>query len=102
MGHMFMERHSLEHLDLSTFDTSSIKDIDLSNFNTSKVTGMQCMFRNCKGLEYLDIYNFDMSNVEHKHNMFNGCTNLKEIKLPKEKHSRQMLIGQLKKDNIQF
>ena len=37
-------------------------------------------FAGCSSLEYLDLSNFDTSNVTTMEFMFNGCSNLKEIK----------------------
>ncbi|HHT6778909.1 TPA: BspA family leucine-rich repeat surface protein, partial [Listeria monocytogenes] len=75
MSYMFSYCTSLEELDLSTFDTSSVtnmycmlnglhlKELDVSNFDTSSVTNMQLMFGGCKSLEELDVSTFDTSSV---------------------------------------
>ncbi|EJQ4651337.1 BspA family leucine-rich repeat surface protein, partial [Listeria monocytogenes] len=82
---------SLEELDLSTFDTSSVtnmycmlnglhlKKLDVSNFDTSSVTNMQLMFYGSYNLEELDVSNFDTSSVTNMQLMFGGCKSLEEL-----------------------
>ncbi|MBO0022803.1 BspA family leucine-rich repeat surface protein, partial [Listeria monocytogenes] len=86
--------NSLEELDVSNFDTSSVttmqamfnacralEKLDVSNFDTSSVTTMQAMFENCTGLGELDVSNFDTSSVTTMAYMFDGCTSLEELDL---------------------
>ena len=94
---MFSDCTNLTSLDLSGFNTSSVTNmprmfngcrsltsLDLSGFNTSSVTDMYRMFSDCTNLTFLDLSHFDMSKVTDMNNMlqmFNGCTNLKKIRM---------------------
>ncbi len=94
---MFSDCTNLTFLDLSGFNTSSVTNmprmfngcrsltsLDLSGFNTSSVTDMYRMFSDCTNLTFLDLSHFDMSKVTDMNNMlqmFNGCTNLKKIRM---------------------
>ena len=94
---MFSDCTNLTFLDLSGFNTSSVTkmprmfngcrsltSLDLSGFNTSSVTDMYHMFSDCTNLTFLDLSHFDMSKVTDMNNMlqmFNGCTNLKKIRM---------------------
>ena len=94
---MFSDCTNLTSLDLSGFNTSSVTNmsrmfngcssltsLDLSGFNTSSVTDMYRMFSDCTNLTLLDLSHFDMSKVTDMNNMlqmFNGCTNLKKIRM---------------------
>ena len=107
MNYMFFECDSLNSLDLSMFDTSSLTEmdfmfayskwlisLDLSNFNTSNVYTMKNVFEGCKSLDFLDISNFDTSEVIYMDGMFKGCENLKSLDLsnfhtPKLKYINQ-------------
>ena len=42
---------------------------------------MNNMFENCSGLTSLDLSKWDTSKVTTMTNMFNGCSNLHEIKM---------------------
>ena len=92
MDLMFEYCHSLEELDLSTFETSdvktmermfvrctSLKHLDLSSFDTTAVTNMSKMFEDCSSLEKLDVSSFDTSSVTNVSCMFASCTSLKGI-----------------------
>lgn len=97
MKSMFYNCSSLTSLDLSGFNTNSVTSmngmffgcnsltsLDLSGFNTSSVTDMIGMFSDCTNLTFLDLSHFDMSKVTDMNNMlqmFNGCTNLKKIRM---------------------
>ena len=97
MKSMFYNCSSLTSLDLSGFNTNSVTSmngmffgcnsltsLDLSGFNTSSVTDMYHMFSYCTNLTFLDLSHFDMSKVTDMNNMlqmFNGCTNLKKIRM---------------------
>ena len=106
MSSMFTSCSSLTSLDLSSFDTSkvismtemfsncsSLTSLDLSNWNTSSVgtsgygSSFRRMFSSCPSLKSLDISSFDLSNTQSGSyysltSMFNGCKNLKTLKLP--------------------
>ncbi len=102
MNGMFMGCSSLESLDLSSFDTSSVKrmggmflgcsslkTLDLSSFDTSLVKDMQYMFTGCRSLTNLDVSNFDTGNVATHDSfdagyggmdyMFAGCSSLTSL-----------------------
>ena len=91
---MFKDCYSLQHLDLSPFDTSqatemgemfyncsSLEEIDLSSFDTSNVIIMGFMFANCYLLSKVDVSHFDTSNVADMYRMFQSCGNLTELDL---------------------
>ena len=106
MKNMFSYCSSLTSLDLSSFDTSkvtsmveifsncsSLTSLDLSNWNTSSVgtsgygSSFKRMLYSCPSLKSLDISSFDLSNTQSGSyysltSMFNGCKNLKTLKLP--------------------
>lgn len=96
MKEMFMYCNSLVSLDLSSFTTSNVTDmyklfynckslVQLTlgkNFNASNVEDMGYMFYNCASLTSLDLSNFLMnqeSKVTTMVNMFQSCSNLKNI-----------------------
>lgn len=58
---------------------TSLESVDVSNFDTSSVTNMNCMFEKCEALVTLDLRTFDMSKVTTMQNMFNKSTALKEL-----------------------
>ena len=89
MIQIFYECNSLESVDLSCFDTSSvtdmhrlfyncntIKNLDLSSFDTKSTINMNEMFYGCSSLEVLDISSFNMEKVKENTNMFEGLSNL--------------------------
>ena len=106
MSNMFNYCSSLTSLDLSSFNTSkvtsmndmfnncsSLTSLNLSNWNTSSVgtsgygSSFNRMFYSCSSLKSLDISSFDLSNTYSGSyysltDMFNGCKNLKTLKLP--------------------
>ena len=47
--------------------------------NTSKVTNMDSMFYNCRGLKSLDLSGWNTSNVTSMDSMFEGCSNSLKI-----------------------
>ena len=63
------------------WDCRGLKSLDLSGWNTSKVTDMNQMFKNCTKLETLDLSGWDTSKVTDMNQMFNSCLKLKEIKM---------------------
>ena len=90
---MFSNLPNLTQIDLSNFDTSNITfmpdmfglcpnltTIDLSGFDTSKVTNMSFMFYNCSNLTTIKGA-IDMKHCESYHNMFDGCTKLKDVNI---------------------
>ncbi|ENI5426956.1 BspA family leucine-rich repeat surface protein, partial [Listeria monocytogenes] len=83
---------SLEELDVSHFDTSSVTNmnymfqycellekLDVSHFDTSSVTNMHYMFGGCNSLEALDVSHFDTSSVTTMETMFAGCNSLEAL-----------------------
>lgn len=59
---------------------SNLVTIDLSGFDTSKVTNMNFMFYNCSNLTTIKGI-IDMKNCKNYYNMFDGCTNLKDVNI---------------------
>ena len=105
---MFADCFSLESLDLSNFNTSSVTDmfqmfhvckklksLNLSNFYTPKLTSMVEMFNNCNELETLDVSNFNTSSVDNMGNMFSGCYNLKSLNLSNFDTSKVLYIDNM-------
>ena len=99
---MFNGCENLIDLDVTNFNTKNsksfdfmfngcknLKKIDVSKFDTSKCENIRAMFQNCENIEEIDMINVDMSNLkyenEYKQNpidwLFNGCKNLKKIKI---------------------
>ena len=62
-------------------DCRGLTSLDVSGWDTSKVTTMNQMFKNCTKLETLDLSGWDTSNVTDMNGMFNSCLKLKEIKM---------------------
>ena len=94
MDSMFYECSSLESIDLSNIDTSSVtemismfyycsslKSIDLSSFDTSSVIEMDSMFYGCNYLNYIDLTNFNMINCNSYSNIFSNVNNIIYINL---------------------
>ncbi len=93
MLYMFFNLSNLTSIDLSNFDTSNVTvmqsmfalcpnltTIDLSGFDTSKVTNMSFMFYNCSNLTTIK-GTIDMEHCRSYHNMFDGCTKLKDVNI---------------------
>lgn len=66
LNNIFNNCYSLEHVDASLIDTSS-------------VTTMSYMFNNCYSLKYVDVSGFDTGNVTRFDVMFAYCVNLKGV-----------------------
>ena len=94
MGHLFDRCESLESLNLTNFNTSSVinmdfmfalcsklNSLDLISFDTSKVKTMDCIFDQCRNLNFLDLSHFDTSKVTNMHHMFFYCSNIRSINL---------------------
>jgi len=64
------------------FGCSTIDEIDLSNFDTSSVNSMVTMFRICHSLTSINLSNkFTTKNVQNTKSMFYNCTSLSSIDL---------------------
>ena len=64
------------------FLSSQATTIDLSSFNTSNVTYMHQMFYGCSSLRELDLSNFNLINCTNADRLFEGCTSLTTINSP--------------------
>ncbi len=73
MGYMFKNCTAIQHLDLSSFDTSGLKDYDMEGACLLE------MFRKCSNLETLDISSFNTGNVISIEHMFSYCGKLTTI-----------------------
>ena len=75
-GCMFRHLPNITHIDLSSFDTSSVTymnsmfsgcssliSLNLDNFDTSQVIDMRYLFQGCSSLISLNLHNFDTSQV---------------------------------------
>ena len=91
---MFYNCQNLISLDLSGFHESrvtkttsmfenciSLESLSMQNFLAYDVDNSDSMFKNCKSLISLDLSSFEGCMV-YMQNMFQGCTALKEIKIP--------------------
>ena len=91
---MFYNCATLQNIDLSRFDTSSITDmsyifygctllenVEISNLNTSKVTQLSSMFCNCSNLKEIDLSSFDTSRCVTLSQFVMNCSKLKKINL---------------------
>ena len=63
------------------WDCRGLTSLDVSGWDTSNVTSMNQMFKNCTKLETLDLSGWDTSKVTDMNGMFNSCLKLKEIKM---------------------
>ncbi len=90
----FKDCSSLNTVDLSGLDTSSVTDmsymfygcsslasLDLSSLNTSAVTDMSYMFYDCSKLSSLELASWDTSAVTDMGGMFHGCSALASLDL---------------------
>ena len=68
MSSMFEECNSLEILDLSYFDTSSVENMD-------------SMFSGCSSLEFLGMSHFNLEKISKVNSMFKGVENLKYLNI---------------------
>ena len=86
---MFNNCNSLNSLDVSNWDTSSVENmgymfrgcknltaLDVSKWDTSNVTSMRCIFAGCNNLFSLNLDNFKLDNVTDAYYMFENCYNL--------------------------
>ena len=121
-SYMFENCTSLESIDLSSFNTTSVKNmshmfsdcsslesIDLSSFNTTNVKNMSSMFDGCSSLESITLSSFNTTNVKNMSYMFSECSSLESIDLSSfnttnVKNMKGMLsyCSSLKKKNIKI
>ena len=94
---MFFGCTTIDEIDLSNFDTSSVQSmvtmfrfcysltsLNLSNkFSVANVINFKSMFYNCTSLSSLDLSNFITSNGQDMSYMFNGCISLTSLDLSK-------------------
>ncbi len=121
MRGMFTNCSKITNLNLKKFNTSrviymgwrgagmfqgcsSLKSLDLSSFDTSQVTVPDDMFAGCSSLEELDLTSFDTNNVTSTtiSGMFNNCTNLKIVKVKKDKWTLEYNKVGLKDGILQY
>ena len=92
MNYMFYQCISLEHVNLSNFNTeqlesmscvfyntSKLTSLDLRKFNTKNVKVMSWLFYGSSSIKYLDISSFDTSQVTEMMSMFCQCHSLTSI-----------------------
>ena len=94
---MFFGCTTIDEIDLSNFDTSSVQSmvtmfrfcysltsLNLSNkFSVVNVINFKSMFYNCTSLSSLDLSNFITSKSQDMSYMFNGCISLTSLDLSK-------------------
>ncbi|EAH1362018.1 BspA family leucine-rich repeat surface protein, partial [Listeria monocytogenes] len=66
---------------------TSLEALDVSNFDTSSVTNMAAMFSDNEKVEKLDLSTFDTSSVTNMGTMFKNCTALKSLYLDNFTHA---------------
>lgn len=89
---LFKGASSLQSLDLSGFDASSVSStadmfngdvalttLNLDGFDTSNVNWMGRMFLNCQNLGSIPIAHFDTRNVRDMTSMFDGCQKVENL-----------------------
>lgn len=89
---MFVYCESLETLDLSGWDTSSVEtmkcmfedcfklqSVDVSHFDTSKVASFINTFAYCKDLRSIDLSSWDTSSARSMEGMFRNCESLEDV-----------------------
>ena len=89
---MFLNCSSLERVDFSGFDTSSVTSmsgmfigcfrltsVDMNEVDTSSVTDMSMMFLGCSGLTDLTLNKLNTSSVSNMMGMFFGCSGLNSL-----------------------
>lgn len=94
MENMFSGLYSIQSLDVSSFDTTSLLNaknmfydcrslttLDLSNFEMASVTNMNYMFGNMYKLETLIIDNFNTSSVTTMDGMFAYCQTITNLNI---------------------
>ena len=93
MNSFFKNYKSLKYINLSNIRTSvskmnnmfsgcsSLENIDLTDFNTSSLTQLSSIFSGCSSLKSIDLSKFDISNVQDMSYIFYNCISLKTINL---------------------
>ena len=94
MSYMFSGCTSLETMDISGFDTSSVetmramftkcsslKTVNLGKISTKNLKSIDFIFSQCGSLESVDFSGLDLSNVAYKGYAFEDCYSLSTIKL---------------------
>ena len=94
MDYLFRDCTSLEKIDISSFDTSSVwsfhgmffgctnlSEINFGKIDTRAAEYISCMFRGCSNLTQIDLSSFDTKKVLSMEAMFHGCSKLTEIDL---------------------
>ena len=77
------------------FYTTSITHLNLSSFDTSSVTNMSGMFGNYMGLDITFGPNFKTNNVTNMHGMFDGANKIKELDLSTFNTSKVTNMGNM-------
>ena len=72
------------------FHNCTSHDILHLNIDTSNVSKMDFMFSDCSKLTKLDISNYSLEKVTDTSSMFQGCTDLKEIKFKENTLTRNL------------
>ena len=92
---MFAYCHSLQSLDLTSFNTAavtsmyqmfaycnSLQSLDLTSFNTAAVTSMYQMFINCNSLQGIDLSHTTLTSVTDNTQITNNTGSLLVTRLP--------------------
>ena len=87
MEHLFSNCKNLEHLNISSFNTSLVgymwnmfygckllTSLNLSNFNTKNVFSLQSLFKSCSNLSYIDISSFETPYLYFYNGIFDNIT----------------------------
>lgn len=57
----------------------SVDSLDVSGFNASSLQHLYSMFANCKLITKLDLKGFDLARVNSLNSVFSGCENLQYV-----------------------
>ncbi len=92
MDYMFRYCFSLQTLDVSKWDVSSVttmyemfiscqslQTLDVSGWDVSSLTTIRQMFKGCTSLQTLDVSGWDVSSLTNMQQMFYGCQSLQSL-----------------------
>lgn len=96
MSDMFYQCSALTSLDLSAFDFTNVTNMRCmfrsctalaeiifpTEVNAQKVTAVDYMFENCKGMTSVDLSAFKTKELTNMSRMFSGCSLLTSVKFP--------------------
>ena len=66
-------------------ENHSLEKLDLSSFNDNNITTMKCMFRWYESLKEIGLSKFKIKDNNNMDDIFNSCFSLKDIKYDDKK-----------------